>query len=379
MTAIFLYGSLLYKPLLKLVLGSDSDAVTVPARVRDHAVHWAEGGSFPLIVAASGTVAEGVVLTGLSGRDLQRLDYYEGGFAYQRLPVEAVTEAGSVQATVYFPEPGHWSPGAVWSLAGWQQRCGAMALRAAPEVMAGFGHIPAAEMATRRRSIEVSAASWVRAQAEDTPRDLRRDFSAANVEVSARRQPYGKFFSLKEQDLRFATFGGGQSAVVERAAFVSGDAVTVLPYDPERDRVLLVEQFRFGPLVRGDRYPWSLEPIAGRIDPGETPQQAAVRETREEAGLTLHQLEPVANYYPSPGAVSEYLISYIGIVDLPDNVAKIAGLESESEDIRGLLVSFDDLMAALQSGEAQNGPLILTALWLAANRGRLRARHTAGA
>jgi nudix-type nucleoside diphosphatase (YffH/AdpP family) len=181
------------------------------------------------------------------------------------------------------------------------------------------------------------------------------------------------YFQVEEHEVRFAQFTGGMSQEVKRACFVMGDAVTVLPYDPARDRVLVVEQFRYGPYVRGDLRPWSLEPIAGRIDPGEAPEAAVRREAREEAGLEIGALHHVAAYYPSPGAITEYLHSYVGLTDLPDEVAGVGGLEEEAEDIRAQVLSFKALMALLASGEAQNGPLILTALWLQANRAGLRA------
>jgi 8-oxo-dGTP pyrophosphatase MutT (NUDIX family) len=115
-----------------------------------------------------------------------------------------------------------------------------------------------------------------------------------------------------------------------------------------------------------------LEAIAGRVDPGETPQEAARREAVEEAGLALGELLEVASYYPSPGAKAEYLYSYVALTDLPDGTAGTFGLATEAEDIRGHLISFDQLMALVRSGEAANAPLILSALWLERERSRLR-------
>jgi nudix-type nucleoside diphosphatase (YffH/AdpP family) len=149
--------------------------------------------------------------------------------------------------------------------------------------------------------------------------------------------------------------------------------VTVLPYDPICDRVLLIEQFRAGPMARGDAGAWQLEAIAGRIDAGETPEQAGRREAVEEAGLTLGALLPVAQYYPSPGIMTEYLYSYVGLVDLPDGIAGVFGQEDEAEDIRGHLISFERMMELVASGEIANSPLILTALWLQRERVRIRA------
>jgi nudix-type nucleoside diphosphatase (YffH/AdpP family) len=202
--------------------------------------------------------------------------------------------------------------------------------------------------------------------------DVRRPQKPDDVTVVARREPYAHFFSVEEYDLSFRRFDDQQSEIVTRAAFVSGDAVTVLPYDPVRDRVLIVEQFRIGPLARGDRQPWQLEAIAGRIDTGETPEAAARREAKEEAGLHLDALIPVASYYPSPGVMTEYLYSFVALTDLPDGSAIMGGEAEEAEDIKGHLLTFESLMALVASGEAANGPLILTALWLERERPRLR-------
>lgn len=207
-----------------------------------------------------------------------------------------------------------------------------------------------------------------------TPTRTRRAVVGGDVAIATRTEPYAAFFAVEEQDLQFRRFDGSMSAPIHRAAFVSGDAVTVLPYDPVRDRVLLIEQFRFGPHVRGDANPWQLEAIAGRIDAGETPEAAAIREAQEEAGLDLTRLIPVAGYYPSPGAFTEYLYSYLALVDLPDGIAGCFGLALESEDIRTHLVGFDDLMALVASGEIGNAPLILTALWLQRQRAALRSQ-----
>jgi nudix-type nucleoside diphosphatase (YffH/AdpP family) len=136
---------------------------------------------------------------------------------------------------------------------------------------------------------------------------------------------------------------------------------------------LLVEQFRTGPLARGEPNPWMIEAIAGRVDPGETPEQAALREAGEEAGITIERLIEAPRYYPSPGAKSEFIYSYIGIADLPDGAGAPGGVADEGEDIRPHLLSFEALLGLVNTGEAGNAPLILLTLWLDRMRDRLRA------
>ena len=268
----------------------------------------------------------------------------------------AVTGAGPVDGVMFLPDEG--LPEAV-------------VLAAARDILALQGLVAPERLFARRGSLLVRAASRVRAEAGDGQGNLRHRAGPDDVQVKAVREPYGQFFAVEEYDLAWRQFDGRMGPVVTRAAFVAGDAVTVLPYDPQRGRVLVVEQFRTGPLARGDGQPWQLEAIAGRIDPGEAPEAAARREALEEAGLTLGALHKVAGYYPSPGAVSEYLYSYVAVCDLPDNAAGVFGLAEEAEDIRGHLLTLEDLLGQITRGEVDNAPLILTAWWLAANRALL--------
>ncbi len=201
----------------------------------------------------------------------------------------------------------------------------------------------------------------------------RTDVSRADVTTLRRDIPYSFFFAVDDSTIRHRQFDGTQSKDMTRAAFLMADAVTVLPYDPVRDRVLVIEQFRFGPYARGDERPWMLEPIAGRVDAGEGPEATARRECEEEAGVTIGALHKIAEYYPSSGGITEYVTSYIGLADLPDGITQSGGgLDVEHEDIASYLLSFDDLMAMCDAGQLDVGPLYMSALWLARHRERIR-------
>jgi len=372
MEHLFFYGTLCHLPLLRAVLGREAEVE--PAVLPDHAVFWAQGQAFPLIQAVPGGRAVGVLLRDSTPQDVARLDFYEGtGFGYDRREVKVLAPGGAVAAQVYFPRGEQQAqPGVEWSLADWVTRWGATVVATAGDFMALMGARPAAEVGARYQQMLARGASRVRAAASN-PTGRRRHAESDDVVVEGFCQSYADFFAVEDYCLRYRRFDGSLSAPVARAAFVSCDAVTVLPYDRRRDRVLLVEQFRVGAMARGDPQPWLLEAIAGRIDPGESPADCARREAVEEAGLTLGDLLPVAGYYPSPGVKTEYLYSYVALCDLPDRVAGIFGLASEAEDIRGHLLAYDDFSALLASGEINNAPLLLSGLWLARERGRLRA------
>ncbi len=239
----------------------------------------------------------------------------------------------------------------------------------AQAIMTMYGHADVAAVRRRLSAMKVAAASRVRA-AQTTIAGLRQ--GTGEVAVQKVEQGFAGFFAVEVANLSYRRFDGAMSPVIQREVFISGDAVTVLPYDPRRDRVLVIEQMRMGPMGRGDPLPWQIEAIAGRIDPGESPEDCARREAVEEAGLNLGRLEKVGEYYPSPGAVSEYLYSYVALCELPDDVAGVFGEATEAEDIRGILLSFDELIDGLARGDIANAPLMLTALWLQRERRRLQ-------
>ncbi|MCC5964081.1 MAG: NUDIX domain-containing protein, partial [Rhodobacteraceae bacterium] len=302
---------------------------------------------------------------------LARLERYVGLRPARDLALAVTTPAGEMSARAYVPSGDGAGP---WALADWQVRHAAVERLAWDEMQALARAHPPDALKARYPMALAHAASRLRAESEPQQARLRGAWGRGDIRPLRETRPYAWFFAVSEDDLQFRQFDGVWSAKVKRAAFVMSDAVTVLPYDPARDAVMLVEQFRYGPWIRGAQNAWSLEPIAGRVDPGETPPEAALREAQEEARLTLapEALLPIGNCYPSPGAVTEFLYQYVVLCDLPEGAEGISGLDSEAEDIRSHILPFDRLMRLVAAGEVQNGPLLLSAYWLAANRDRLR-------
>ena len=195
-----------------------------------------------------------------------------------------------------------------------------------------------------------------------------------DVEIIDRATVYQGYFRLDRYRLRHRLFAGGWSKEISREVLERGHAAALLPYDPERDAVVLIEQFRAGPFARGaGDSPWLLEIVAGIIDGEETPEFVVRREAAEEAGLTITETIPIASYYASPGAVSEHIEVYLGRVDSA-GAGGIHGLESEGEDIRVVPVSFETAMTWLAAGRIMASPAIVALQWLALNRDRVRER-----
>ncbi len=193
-----------------------------------------------------------------------------------------------------------------------------------------------------------------------------------DVEILMRETAYQGYFRVDRWRLRFRTFAGPMSAPVVREVFERGHAVGVLLYDPVADAVVLIEQFRVGALAAG-RPPWLIEVVAGIRGDGESREDVARRETKEETGCTLGRLEPICDYMPSPGGTSESCALFVGEVDCR-HAGGVHGLAEEHEDIRTLTLPADEAIARLDAGEIDNSVTMIALHWLARARPRLRQR-----
>ena len=180
------------------------------------------------------------------------------------------------------------------------------------------------------------------------------------------------YFKVGRYFFRHTLFQGGQSPVISREVFERGHAAGVLPYDPVRDEVVLIRQFRAGSYVAG-RHPWNWEAVAGIIEEGETPEEVVRREAGEEAGVEIGDLIPIHDLMLSPGAMSESCKVFLGRVDTTA-AGGVFGLESEGEDILVKVVPFADARAMLDRGEIDNAVAIIALQWLALHRDEVRSR-----
>lgn len=184
---------------------------------------------------------------------------------------------------------------------------------------------------------------------------------------------FEKYFRLDEYRVSHELYGGGTSPVFSREIFERGSVVAVLPYDPSRDRVVLIEQFRAGAI--GDpEGPWLVECVAGVIEEGESEQDVALREAVEEAGCEIVRLEPVSHYYVSPGGTSEYCSLYCGMIDSA-GIGGIHGLAHENEDILVQVVDAAEAFARVREGKIRSSATIIALQWLELNHSRLRGNR----
>ncbi|MET4697561.1 ADP-ribose pyrophosphatase [Constrictibacter sp. MBR-5] len=204
-----------------------------------------------------------------------------------------------------------------------------------------------------------------------TVRDPKHTFGRTDVDIMSQEPAYRGYFRIDRVTLRHRLHAGGWSAPIMREVFERGHAAAVLPYDPILDRVVLLEQFRIGAWSAGWN-PWIVEIPAGTIEPGETAEAVAIRETVEETGSTLSDIRHICDYLSTPGGASETVSLYCGRVDAAA-VGGIHGNAHEVEDILVYTVPYAEVRAALDAGAYGNSVTIIALQWLALNRDRLRA------
>ena len=193
-----------------------------------------------------------------------------------------------------------------------------------------------------------------------------------DVEIIAREAAYDGYFRIDRYRVRYRRYDGDWTKEVSREVFERGHVAAVLPYDPERDAVVLIEQFRIGAWAAGKPC-WLTEIVAGVIDEGETAEAVARREMEEETGCPVADLEAIGSYLSSPGGASECVTLYVGRVD-SRTAGGVHGLAEESEDIKVLVRPWAEVEAALKAGLFTNAATLIALQWLALNRAELRAR-----
>ena len=195
------------------------------------------------------------------------------------------------------------------------------------------------------------------------------------VEVIDKRTVFEGHFRIERYHLRHTLHAGGMSETLSRELFERGQVAAVLPVDPVRDEVILIEQFRIGPYAVGWD-PWLLEGVAGIIEDEESPEDVARRETLEEAGCEIIDLVPVMRYISSPGACSETVALYCGRVDT-SAAGGVHGLADEGEDIKVMVYPVAKAIGLLDSGRIVNAKTIIALQWLALNYTDLKRRWLA--
>ena len=123
-------------------------------------------------------------------------------------------------------------------------------------------------------------------------------------QVASRREYTGRVINLDIDQVRFPNGTVGELEMIRHSG-----ASAVLPFlgDPagEDPTILLIRQYRYA----ADGFIYEIP--AGRLEPGEPPEQCAVRELREETGCTAAKMEHLYTMYTTPGFTDEKIHLFV--------------------------------------------------------------------
>lgn len=191
----------------------------------------------------------------------------------------------------------------------------------------------------------------------------KEQYTQKDIKVLSRESIYQGFVKLEKVSIQYRLFNQDKfSKVVERELIHRKKAAGVLIYNDEQKRFALIEQFRIG-AIEDTRTPWHLEIIAGVLDGDESPEECIYRESIEEAGCKLYDLEHLFTFYPSAGSCDELLYLYTAQADFPES-GSIFGLAEEGENIKLHLFDYSQVQDLFLNEQLRNAPVIIALQWL---------------
>lgn len=203
------------------------------------------------------------------------------------------------------------------------------------------------------------------------------------VDLQERDEVYSSsFLRVARAKVRYRQSNGEMGEAVERMVVSHGNAVGVVAYDPRTDMVALVRQFRY-PIYdsmpeqerqgQGARQAWLLEIVAGLEEKGQSAEETARRELREELGYEVSgRLERIASIYTSPGSNDERITLFFAEVDTSTKQGG-GGLDEEGEDTQQVLLPLAEALGMLERGDVRDAKTLIAFQYLA-----LRHRNAAG-
>ncbi|WP_336982689.1 NUDIX domain-containing protein [Acinetobacter modestus] len=188
-------------------------------------------------------------------------------------------------------------------------------------------------------------------------------YSASDVTIESREFLFRGFIQVEKVNLTHRLFHRSEySPIIQRELIHRPEAAGVLLYNNQQQRFALIEQFRVGALNDSESA-WQLEIIAGVLDGNESPETCIRRESLEESGCEIDELQHLFSFYPSAGACAEFFHLYAAEVDLPSS-GGIFGVPDEGEDIQLHLFDYAEITMLFKNNRLKNAPVIMALQWL---------------
>ena len=187
----------------------------------------------------------------------------------------------------------------------------------------------------------------------------------SKFKIINKKNIHNGFFKMNEITLKYRKYDGSWSNKIKRELFGGAQVSAVLPYDPLKKEIILIQQFRPGTISKNfDNY--LNEIVAGIIDPGEKPETTAKRECMEETGCKVKKLIPIQGYFPAPGSSESFY--HLFLAEIETFVGqRILGLKTENEDILVKRYKISEIKKMLQNKQILNGLTLIALQWFFLN------------
>lgn len=153
----------------------------------------------------------------------------------------------------------------------------------------------------------------------------------------------------------------------QREAYDRGNGAGILLYNKKKGTVVLTRQFRMPTYVNGNTDGMMIEVCAGLLD-GDNPEDCIRKETEEETGYKIDNVERVFETYMSPGSVTEILYLFIGAYEDQMKVGEGGGAAHETENIEVMELSFPKTLEMISRGEIKDAKTIMLLQYAAVHK-----------
>jgi len=192
------------------------------------------------------------------------------------------------------------------------------------------------------------------------------------VKVKHVKRILDDFFKVDRAVLQFEKFDGTMSREIVRLNFDRGDSVAAIIYNTTNQKILFVKQFRYPIFTKDKDNAWSLEIVAGIVEPGKSPEETMTREIMEETGYRVNRLLPLFSFYPTPGGSNEKIFLFFAKVDQKDQIDKGGGLIEEGENIQLIELPPETAFNMMGTGKIFDAKTIIALQWLKTRRRLLK-------
>ena len=151
-----------------------------------------------------------------------------------------------------------------------------------------------------------------------------------------------------------------------REAYDRGNGAAILLYNKEQGTVILTRQFRMPTFINGNETGMLIEACAGLLDK-DNPEDCIKRETEEETGYKITDVQKVFEVYMSPGSVTEILYLFIAAYTSDMKINSGGGIEHEQEDIEVLELPFHRAFNMIETGEIKDAKTIMLLQYIKLN------------